>query len=211
MLATVFTKSVRDRWRGMAIAVAALAVMLLLAMAVYASFDFSIYDDLPEAFRSLMSIPENAEAGSLSIGVLYGMYGAFTLAGLAISMGSSSIAGEERAGTIGLLLGNPKSRTHVLLSKAANLVTLVAVGTLVLWIAAYAVAGVLNVNLGDMHVGAYAFHLFANALLYGMLALALGAWTGSRGLASGVPVALMLVGFIAVGVFPLIEGWENVA
>ena len=211
MLATVFTKSVRDRWRGMAIAVAALAVMLLLAMAVYASFDFSIYDDLPEAFRSLMSIPEHAEAGSLSIGVLYGMYGAFTLAGLAISMGSSSIAGEERAGTIGLLLGNPKSRTHVLLSKAANLVTLVAVGTLVLWIAAYAVAGVLNVNLGDMHVGAYAFHLFANALLYGMLALALGAWTGSRGLASGVPVALMLVGFIAVGVFPLIEGWENVA
>ena len=126
-------------------------------------------------------------------------------------MGSSSIAGEERAGTIGLLLGNPKSRTHVLLSKAANLVTLVAVGTLVLWIAAYAVAGVLNVNLGDMHVGAYAFHLVANALLYGMLALALGAWTGSRGLASGVPVALMLVGFIAVGVFPLIEGWENVA
>jgi ABC-2 type transport system permease protein len=211
MLATVFTKSMRDRWRGVAIAVAALTVMLLLAMSVYASFDFSIYDDLPEAFRSLMSIPDNASAGSLAIGVLYGLYGAFTLAGLAISMGSGSFAGEEKAGTMGLLLGNPKSRTHILLSKTANLIGLLAIGTLVLWIAAYPVAGFLDVGLGDMQIGAYSFHLFANTLFYGMLAVALGAWTGSRGLAAGVPAGLMLVGFIAVGVFPLIDGWENVA
>lgn len=211
MLATVLTKSIRDRWRGMAIAVAALGVMLLLAMSVYASFDFSLYNDLPEAFRSLMNIPDNADAGSLAIGVLYGMYGAFTLAGLAISMGSASIAGEEKAGTMGLLLGNPKSRTHVLLSKTANLIGLLAVATLILWIFAYVVSGILDVNLGEMRVAAYAFHLFANTLFYGMLAVALGAWTGSRGLASGLPVAIMLVGFIAVGVLPLIEGWENVA
>ncbi len=211
MLATVFTKTIRDRWRGVAIAVVALAVMLLLAMSVYSSFDFSIYDDLPEAFRSLMSIPENADAGSLAIGVLYGMYGAFTLAGLAIAMGSASIAGEEKAGTMGLLLGNPKSRTHILLSKTANLVGLIAIGTLILWVSAYLVSGFLDVDLGNMRVGAYAFHLFANTLFYGMLAVALGAWTGSRGLASGVPAGLMLVGFIAVGVLPLIDGWESVA
>ena len=60
MLATVFTKSVRDRWRGMAIAVAALAVMLLLAMAVYASFDFSIYDDLPGKRRGRQSLHRGA-------------------------------------------------------------------------------------------------------------------------------------------------------
>ena len=70
MLANVFTKTIRDRWRAMAIAVAALVVMLLLAMSVYANFDFSFYDDLPEAFRSLMNIPDNADAGSLAIGVL---------------------------------------------------------------------------------------------------------------------------------------------
>ena len=211
MLATVLTKSIRDRWRGVAIAMVALALMLLMAMSVYASFDFSFYDDLPEAFRSLMNIPDNADAGSLAIGVLYGMYGAFTLCGLAISMGSSSIAGEEKAGTMGLLLGNPKSRTHILLSKTATLIGLIAIGTVFLWIAAYLVSGALNVDLGDMRVGAYSFHLFANTIFYGMLAVAIGAWTGNRGLAAGVPVAVMLVGFIAVGVLPLIEGWENVA
>jgi ABC-2 type transport system permease protein len=211
MLANVFTKTVRDRWRAMAIALAALVVMLLLAMSVYASFDFSLYDDLPEAFRSLMNIPDNADAGSLAIGVLAGLYGAFTLGGLAISMGSASIAGEEKDGTIGILLGNPKSRTHILLSKMANMLLLSAVGVVVLWIAAYAVSGVLNVSLGEMQVGAYMLHLFANVVLYGMLALAIGAWTGSRALASGVSAGTMVIGFIAVGVFPLIEGWENIA
>ena len=211
MLATVFAKSFRDRWKGMAIAVVALAIMLLLAMSVYASFDFALYDDLPEAFRSLMSIPENAEAGSLAIGVLYGLYGAFTLAGLAISMGSASIAGEEKDGTIGLLLGNPKSRSHVLLSKIANMVALLAIAMVALFAAAYLVSGILDVALGEMNVGAYSVHLFANTLFYGILAAAIGAWTGSRGLASGVPAGLMVVGFIAVGVLPLIEGWENVA
>lgn len=211
MLATVFTKTFRDRWRATAIALVALVVTLLLAMSVYARFDFSIYDDLPEAFRSLMNIPDNADAGSLAIGVLAGLYGSFTLAGLAISMGSASIAGEEKAGTMGILLGNPKSRTHILFSKMANMLLLTALGVVVLWIAAYAVSGVLNVNLGDMQIGSYMLHLYANVILYGMLALAIGAWTGSRGLASGVPAGIMVVGFIAVGVFPLIEGWENIA
>ncbi|MDJ0923662.1 MAG: ABC transporter permease subunit [Acidimicrobiia bacterium] len=211
MLANVFTKTVRDRWRAMAIALAALVLMLLLAMSVYANFDFSIYDDLPEAFRSLMGIPENADAGSLAIGVLAGLYGAFTLAGLAISMGSGSIAGEEKAGTMGILLGNPKSRTHILFSKTANMLLLTALGVMVLWIAAYAVSAVLNVDLGNMQVGPYMLHLYANVIFYGMLALAIGAWTGSRGLASGVSAGIMVVGFIAVGVFPLIEGWENFA
>ncbi len=211
MLATVFTKTFRDRWRSMAIAVVALAIMLLLAMSVYASFDFALYDDLPEAFRSLMSIPDNADAGSLAIGVLFGLYGAFTLAGLAISMGSASIAGEEKDGTIGLLLGNPKSRSHVLFSKIANMVVVVGVGIFVLYVAAYLVAGVLDVELGEMKLAAYTFHLFISTLFYGMLAAAIGAWTGSRAMASGIPAALMVVGFIAVGVFPLIDGWENVA
>jgi Na+/H+-translocating membrane pyrophosphatase len=35
MLATVFTKAILDRWRGMAIGAASLAALLLFAMAVY--------------------------------------------------------------------------------------------------------------------------------------------------------------------------------
>jgi ABC-2 type transport system permease protein len=211
MFASVFTKTFHDRWRATAIASAVLVLMLMLAMSVYREFDLSFYDDMPEVFRSMMGIPEGADAAGLSIGVLYGLYGAFTLAGLAISMGSASIAGEERSGTMGLLLGNPKSRTHVLISKAANMLALIALGALALWIGAYAVAGFLNVELSGMHVGSYSIHLLANSIFYGFLAMAIGAWTGSRGMASGVAAGIMIVGFIAVGVLPLIEGWEDLA
>ncbi len=211
MLATVFTKSILDRWKAMVIAVASLIALLLMAMAVYRDIDLSLYTDLPEAFRSLMNIPDGTDVAGLAIGVLYGFYGAITLAGLAVSMGSASIAGEERAGTIGVLLGNPKSRTEVLVSKAATMVLLTGLGSLVLWGAAHGVAAVLDVEIVGMEVGAYAVHLFANALFYGFLAMAIGGWTGNRTLASGTTAGLMAISFIAVGVFPLIEGWESAA
>ena len=67
--------------------------------------------------------------GALAYGAIYTSYGALTLSSLALSMGSASIAGEEKKGTMGLLLGNPKSRTHVLVAKAAN-VCIMAMTTL---------------------------------------------------------------------------------
>ncbi len=211
MLANVFTKSTWDRWRGTTIAVVSLTVMLLFAMAVYRDIDLAIYTDLPEALRAMMNIPDGADVGSLAIGVLYGLYGAFTLAALALSMGSAAIAGEERRGTIGILLANPKSRTHVLAAKTAAMVLLIGAATLVLWGAAHVVPAILDVDMTGMRVGPYAFHLFVNALFYGFLAMAIGAWTGSRPAASGATVAVMVVSYFAVSVFPLVEGWENVA
>ncbi len=211
MLASVFAKTTRDRWKGMAIATVSLGLLLLMAMSVYRDIDLSVYSDLPEVFLSIMGIPDGADVASLAVGVLYGFYGALTLAALAVSMGSASVAGEERDGTIGLLLGNPKSRTNVLVSKAASMVLLVGLGSLALWGAAPLVAGILDVRMGGMQIGPYALHLFVNALFYGFLAMAIGAWTGKRGLASGVSAGVMALGFVAVGIFPIIEGWENVA
>lgn len=211
MLTSVFTKTVQDRWRGMAIAVVALGLGLLLAMSVYRSFEADTFSKLPEAFRSLMNIPDNADAASMAISVLYGMYGGLTLAGLTIAMGAASIAGEERDGTLGLLLGNPKSRSNVLAGKIGNMVLLATLGTGALFLLAHLIAGGLGVALGEMHVAAYSTHLWANTLFYGMLAFALGAWTGNRGLAIGVPTGLMVLGLILTGIFPLIEGWENVS
>ncbi len=209
MLTSVFTKTMRDRGRGIGIAVVALGLGLLLAMWVYRGIASDIFGNLPEAFRSLMNIPENADAASLSISVFYGMYGALTLAGLAIALGAASIAGEERDGTLGLLLGNPKSRSQVLAGKLANMVALITLATVALWALAYIIAALLGVSLSGLHVAAYSTQMWINTLFYGMLAAALGAWTGNRSIAIGVPTGLMIVGLILAGVFPLINGWEN--
>ena len=121
MLANVFAKTTRDRWKGVAIGVVAITSLLFFGMSVYRDIDLSVYTNLPEVFRTLMDIPKDADVGSLAYGAIYGSYGTLIMAALALSMGSASIAGEERKGTIGLLLGNPKSRVSVLFSKAASL------------------------------------------------------------------------------------------
>jgi ABC-2 type transport system permease protein len=211
MLANVFTKTTRDRWKGEAIGVVTLGVLFLFGMAVYRDIDLAVYTDLPEVFRTMVNIPKDADVASLAYGAIYGSYGALTVAALALSMGSASIAGEEQRGTIGLLLGNPRSRTNVLVAKAASMALLTGLGVLFLWGAGIVVPVVLDVSITGMHVGAFAFHMFAIALFFGFLAMAIGAWTGSPGLASGVTAGIMFISFVAAGLFPVVGGFENVA
>ena len=106
-----------------------------------------------------MNIPADADVGALAYGAIYSSYGALTITSLAISMGAASIAGEERKGTMGLLLGNPKSRTHILVSKAANIVLLTALGVVILWAAGIVVPQLLNVDITGVQVGALVFHM----------------------------------------------------
>jgi ABC-2 type transport system permease protein len=209
MLTNIFTKAIRDRWRGIAIAVGSLALLLFFQMSVYRDIDISFFTELPDAFLSILGIPAGADIGSLAIGELYVAYGAWALVGLMIAAGSASIASEESEGTIGLLLGNPKSRTNVLVSKAASMVLLIGLAVAFLWGSAYLVAGVLDVEIAGMDMGALSLHLFINALFYGFLAMAIGAWTGNRGTAAGTTAGLMFVSIFAVGLLPLVEGLEN--
>lgn len=209
MLATVVTKTFRDRWKGEAIGAVTLVLLFLMGMAVYRDIDLAVYTDLPEIFRSLMNIPSDADVGALAYGAIYASYGAMTITALAISMGSASIAGEERNGTMGLLLGNPKSRTHILVSKAINIFVLTALGCFLLWIGGLVVPSLLNVNVSGIHVGALMLHMFAIATFHGFLALALSAWTGKGVVATGTTVAVMIISFMAVGILPLIENLES--
>jgi ABC-2 type transport system permease protein len=211
MLTNVFTKTTRDRWKGEAIGSITLAALFVFAMAIYRDIDLSIYTSLPEVYRTLVSIPADADLASLSYGAIFGSYGALTMAGLALAMGASSLAGEERKGTMGLLLDNPKSRTSILVSKASSMVFLTALGTLFLWGVGLVAPEILNVNITGVHVGALAFHMFMIAIFFGFLAMAIGAWTGSPGGAAGVTAGVLFISFIGSGLFPVIEGYENVA
>ncbi len=203
MLSSVFAKTLRDRWLGWFIAVFSLAALLLMAMAAYRTVDLGIYTSLPRVYRAILNIPSKADVGSLAIGVLISTYGAMTLAAMALSMGGASIAGEERAGTIGLLLANPKSRTHVLLSKAGSMVLLTVLAVLALWGSILLTSSVLGVSIEGMHTGALTLHLLAGSLFYGFLAMSIGAWTGNRGAAAGTAASVMVIGFVAFGVLPL--------
>jgi ABC-2 type transport system permease protein len=210
MYASVFTKTSRDRITAMVIGAASIGVMLLLGMAVYKDIDLTLYmETMPQAVLDLMGIPLGADAAGLAFGAMYSFMGALTIAGLAISMGTASIAGEESMGTMGLLLGNPKSRTSILISKTASMLFVVLVGSLILLAAGYVVPSILSVDMSPYHIEALVLHVGINAVFYGMLSTAIGAWTGSAKTASGIAVAVMVVSYLAYGILPLIEGTDT--
>ena len=205
MLTAIFTKTIRDRWLGWTVAVVSLTLLILYGMAVYRQIDLSILTSMPEAYVALIGIREDVDAGGLAIQAIHGLYGAITLAAMAMAMGASSIASEERDGTIGILLGNPKGRTHVLVSKAGAMVLLAALSVLILWGTVYAIAAMLGVEIGGLDVEALSLHMFVNVLFYGFLATAISAWTGNRGAAAGMTAAVIVLSFFAVGLLPLID------
>ena len=211
MLANVLTKTTRDRWIGAVVAGGAVFLWLLMAAAIYRDIDLAVYTNMPEVVRNLMGIPEGADVGALAYSVVLGFVGAVTMASIALSMGSASIAGEEKDGTLGLLLGNPKTRTSVLMSKAGSMVLLVGVATLILWAGGMVVPAMLGFETGGMFLGAIIFHLFVNAVVYGSMAMMIGAWTGNKTKASGITAGVMILSYFAVGLLPLIGGVSDLA
>ncbi|UCC18034.1 MAG: ABC transporter permease subunit, partial [Dehalococcoidales bacterium] len=211
MLTSVFTKSVRDHWIGSTIAFVSLVLMLLFAISVYRNFDINIYQEMPDVMKTIMGIPPLADAASLAISVYLAGVGSWALTGMVIAFGSGSIASEESNGTIGLLLGNPKSRNKVLISKTLAITLLMTASVAGLWGASHLLTAVLDVSIEGMHVEALCVHLLAIVLFHGYLALAIGAWTGNRGMAAGITTGVMIVSVFATGLIPLIEGWEDLA
>ncbi len=209
MLGNVFFKTVRDRWLGWTIATGVVWSFVLLGFAAYSGLDLSILETFPEAYQSMIGLRPGMDAGALSVAAIYGTYGSLTFAAMALAMGAASIAGEERKGTLGLLLANPKSRTHVFVSKVAALVLLIIVATLAMWAISIGTAGMMDIALGDLDVFALNVHMLASTLFYGLLAVAIGAATGNRGAASGASTGVLVVGFLGSGLLPLIEGGEK--
>jgi ABC-2 type transport system permease protein len=211
MSASVFSRALRGGWTAIALAGALLGAFLLFAMSTYRNLDLAVYTEMPEEIRHLAGFGDGADAAGLAYGAVYSFMGALTLAGIAVAKGSSAIAGEEQGGTMGLLLANPTSRSRVLVSKAASIVVLVGFGALILWGAGELTPRLINLDASGNEVGALAFHMFANALFYGFLALMIGGWTGSGTAAWGGSAAVMAVSYFAAGLLPLVEGLEDFA
>lgn len=212
MLTSIFTKSLRDRWVGEVVGTVSIALLLVFTMAIYADVDTSFYYDLPAAVLDAVGInPDLGGLSGIAYGSIYNLMGALTVAGIAISIGASSVAGEERDGTLGVLLGNPRSRTDVLAAKVAALVSLTVVGSALLWLGGELAPVVLDVDASGVRVGALVIHLGANAVFWGMVATAIGSWTGNRTAASTGAAAAMVGSYLAATVLPLFPAAEVVA
>ncbi len=208
MLANVYTKALRDRWLGWMLAIVGLTAIAYFGMFVYSDLDDFVEgmrDSLPEAMRNILGLTETTTPATFLLSAVFTSYGPFIVMGLAISMGSAAVAGEERDGTFDILQSNPVERTTTVLSKAGAILTLVTAGSLVsgggMWIASRAVGA----DLTGVDLFAASLHLASAGVVYGMIALAVGAWTGNAALTSGGAAGFLILSFFGAGILPIID------
>jgi len=119
----------------------------------------------------------------------------------AVGLAAWSVAGDETAGSLELLLANPISRIRVAVARLVALVILVA-GLTAVCVAALIVlapATGLDNGLPAGHVAAAAVASALLALTYSAVAFAVGAATGSRPAALSAAAALAVAGYVVEG------------
>ncbi len=168
-----------------------------------------LVESYPEALKELFGI---SGAGALTSGSgfmdaeLFSLLLPLFLLVLAIGSGSRQLAGEEDAGRLELALSYPVRRPSAVLAKGV----VVAAETLVVAAAAFAALAILSpivdLDLCMSRLAAAVLGLALIALLFGWLALAVGAAGGNRALTLGIPAALAAAAYLVNGLHEL-AGW----
>lgn len=119
----------------------------------------------------------------------------------AIGLAAWTVAGDEAAGSLELLLANPVSRVRVALARFTALVCLLAVLAVVcvLALAALAPSSGLNHGLTVARMAAATTGATLLALTFAAVAFAVGAATGNRPAAVGAAAALAVAGYVLEG------------
>jgi ABC-2 type transport system permease protein len=198
--------AVRLRLAQSASAAFGLVAVLIMVGALFPAVGDAIGElDLPEGVADLLGGADYGTITGWYRGEISSVYGPLVAGGIAIVAASASTAGEEADRILALILAHPVSRAGLVAAKAAAVaagVLIVAVATWVGLIAGVAVAGG---GIGVGNLGAYALHLAFFGFASGAVALAIGAGTGRRGLATGGAAAFAVLGFLINGFAPLVD------
>lgn len=202
----VFRMAVRLRLAQFASAAFGLIAVLILVGALFPAVGDAIGTlDLPKGVSDLLGGADYGTITGWYRGEISSAYGPLVAGGIAIVAASASTAGEEDDRILALILAHPATRPALVAAKAAAVavgVVMVAVATWVGLIAGVAVAGG-GISVGNL--GAYALHLAFFGFASGAVALAIGAGTGRRALATGGAAGFAVLGFLINGFAPLVD------
>ena len=202
LLRNVFTKTVRDlRWPTfwVSLGMGAMTGYFALLFPTYAKIvDLnSILDKMGPAAKLLGASMGDASTlvGFLHI-ELFSMILPALMVTFAAGMASGFTAAEESRGTIDVLLSYPVSRRRLVLEKTLAVVLGCVVSAVVVWVFAMAGAAASASVLPGGKLAAALVMMVLIGLDFGAIALAISAFTGNRGTAIGVAVALMVVMYL---------------
>jgi ABC-2 type transport system permease protein len=213
MLRNSFTKWLRDNRRSVLGWTAAIAGVGGSYAAFWPTIDNpqmrEAMENYPAAVLEALNYTDIGSPAGYLNATVYGLIAALLVIVYSLSAGTRTIAGDEEAGTLDLILAHPVSRATLALQRFAAFLTsvvLIGVVLLVVLIALTGPARLEGISIGDY--AAMHLHLTLFAALFGSVGFGIGAATGRRGLALGVGAGVAVFGFAANGILPQVEGLE---
>jgi ABC-2 type transport system permease protein len=123
-------------------------------------------------------------------------------------LGTSWLAGEERRGSLEVLLSHPVRRSTMLLQKFAAIVTGTGGLAVVVFVGTLAGIVIVDMDISLLNVIQAYVGLALLGVTFGALALFVGAWTGKPSTTVGVGGAVGIVGYVANAFGPIVDGLE---
>lgn len=204
MLRNVFQKTLRDQRRSLTWWGLGVALLTGAIIAIYPSIQGiedlqSVMEAYPEELMALIGADSltnitspsgylNAELFGFMVPAIFIIFG--------VSQGSSAIAGEERAGTLEILLSEPVTRGRLIVEKFCSMVASLVVLATVLWIALTVGSVVVNMQISFLRLIEITISVALLGLTFGAVAFAVGGITGRRGLSIGVASAAAVASYV---------------
>lgn len=202
MLPSLVRKTLRD-WRrtvlGWALGLAALSLIYVGSWASLKNDPDLLRlktESLPKSLSASLGISDLTSGTGYLQGTVYSLVGPLLLSMVAIMLGARAIAGPEDNHVMDLLLANPISRRGLVAQRASALIGVLVGFGLILWIVPLALSQALGMGVSVVQVSAASLGLLLLGLLFGTLALAVGAATGRRSAALGVAGTVAVAGYV---------------
>jgi ABC-2 type transport system permease protein len=216
MRGEVFRRVLASRRRALIWWTIGIVLLMLLMVLAYpsvrdqSSFN-ELMEDYPDFVQQILGLGSGLEitspAGYLNSQLFANMLPLLFMIFM-IGFAARETAGEERDGTMDLLLAHPVSRQRALIEKLAAVLTgglwlaIISAGTLM------AFGPIVDMDLPMSGYAGATLATFLLACIFGTLALAVGVATGSRAIAIGASSGVAVLMFVLWGLAPLINAFE---
>lgn len=197
MKRSVYTQALRDQRRSLLIWAVALAAVVFFYVPSYRTYrDQGVLDLKPNGMLDAMGVSDFASPVGYLNSTMFSLMGPLLLIIFAAGAGART-AGQEESGVLDLLLAQPIGRASLLLQRFAALATATAflAGVFLLALLGAVSAGGLDVAGGNIAAAVTGLGLLA--LLFGTLALLIGAVTGRRSFAIAGSAGLAVLSYFA--------------
>ena len=199
--------TLRLRWVPTVSAALGLIAVLLAVGALFPAIGHTIGKlNIPKGVSQLLGGADYATITGWFDSEIGSVYGPLLMGAMAITAAAASTAGEEEDRILALVLAHPITRARLVAAKAGAVAILVVVVAVASWVGLLAGVALGGGGIGIGHVTAFAVNLAFFGLAIGAVALAVGAGTGRRTLATGVAAGVGIVGWLINGFAPLVGG-----